>query len=58
MLPIQSIKNILMSIFIAKSLLEQDDITEKQFVSFLNNLLQSSSREYLSYANNFDGKRK
>lgn len=47
-----------MSIFIAKSLLEQDDITEKQFVSFLNNLLQSSSREYLSYANNFDGKRK
>ena len=58
MLPIQSMKNILMSIFIAKSLLEQDDITEKQFVSFLNNLLQSSSREYLSYANNFDGKRK
>ena len=58
MLPKQSIKNILMSIFIAKSLLEQDDITEKQFVSFLNNLLQSSSREYLSYANNFDGKRK
>ena len=58
MLPIQSIKNILMSIFIAKSLLKQDDITEKQFVSFLNHLLQSSSREYLSYANNFDGKRK
>ena len=58
MLPIQSIKNILMSIFIAKSLLKQDDITEKQFVSFLNNLSQSSSREYLSYANIFDGKRK
>ena len=47
-----------MSIFIAKSLLKQDDITKKQFVSFLNHLLQSSSRECLSYANNFDGKRK
>ena len=51
-------KNIIMSSFIADSILKKSKIPEQKFLSFINLLPQSSLREYLSYDNTFDGKRK
>ena len=51
-------KNIIISSFIAASILKQSKIPEQQYLSFINVLPQSSLREYLSYDNIFDGKRK
>ena len=51
-------KNIIISSFIADSILKQSKMPEQQFLSCINLLPQSSLIEYLSYDNTFDGKRK